>query len=203
MNLLSAKEAIAIFRQSIAEYHLQNHVDANFENPFPSESLAGLLYRKNWIDTVQWHLEDIIRNPEISTETFIATKRRIDSSNQDRTDTVELIDDVFFKAFSGNPVEEEARLNSETPAWLLDRLSILELKIYHFQEQVERTDADEAHRESVSAKLRVLLEQEKDLSICFNELMLDLSTGKKYMKTYRQMKMYNDPTLNPELYGKA
>lgn len=199
--LLTAKEAIAIYRKAIADYHLQDHINATLTNPFITESLEGLLYVKAWIDTVQWHLEDIIRRSDISNEVFIETKRKIDAFNQNRTDTVEKIDDLFFTHFSGVEVKENAKLNSETPAWLLDRMSILELKIYHFGEQTERTDVDEAHKIQVSQKLKVLIEQETDLSIAFNELMLDLTAGDKYMKTYKQMKMYNDPSLNPELYN--
>lgn len=199
--LLTAKEAIAIYRKAIADYHLQDHINAVLSNPFEANTLEGLMYVKAWIDTVQWHLEDIIRRSDITTEVFIETKRKIDAFNQNRTDTVEQVDDLFFNHFNEVEVMENAKLNSETPAWLLDRMSILELKIYHFGEQTERTDVDEAHRVQVSQKLKVLIEQETDLSIAFNELMLDLSTGQKYMKTYKQMKMYNDPSLNPELYN--
>lgn len=200
MNLLSAKEVIAIYRKSIEDYHLQDHIGAVLTNPFPQNSMEGLLYVKNWIDTVQWHLEDIIRRKDISTEVFIDTKRKIDAFNQNRTDKVEQIDDLFQELFAQTELQNGARMNSETPAWLLDRISILELKIYHFKEEAERTDADEEHKFKASEKLRILLEQENDLSICYNELMLDLSRGQKYMKTYKQMKMYNDPSLNPQLY---
>lgn len=202
MNLLSAKEVIAIFRKAISDYHLQDHVNASLTNPFDQNSIEGLLYVKTWIDTVQWHLEDIIRRDDISNEDFILTKRKIDASNQNRTDKVEEIDELFLQFFSKLEIREDSKLNSETPGWLLDRLSILELKIYHFMEQAEREDADVDHRNKAANKLKVLLEQEHDLSVCFNELMLDLTDGKKYMKTYKQMKMYNDPSLNPELYKK-
>ncbi|MGR3808937.1 DUF4254 domain-containing protein [Jiulongibacter sp. NS-SX5] len=200
MNLLSAKEVISIFRKSIDDYHLQDHVNAAFANPFDQNSFEGLLYIKNWIDTVQWHLEDIIRRDDISSEEFVLTKRKIDASNQNRTDKVEEIDELLYNEFLGVEVKKGAKLNSETPGWLLDRISILQLKIYHFMEQAEREDADVEHRQKAAGKLKVLLEQEKDLSIAFNELMLDLSRGDKYMKMYKQMKMYNDPSLNPELY---
>jgi hypothetical protein len=200
MNLLSAKEIIAIFRKTIADYHEQDHVNAILENPFDESSFEGLLYHKNWIDTVQWHLEDVIRRDDISTDEFIKTKRRIDSSNQNRTDKVEDIDELFYRIFSQTETKPDARLNSETPGWLLDRISILELKIYHFAEQAEREDAAAEHRAKASEKLKTLTEQEHDLAVAFNELMLDLSKGNKYMKMYKQMKMYNDPSLNPELY---
>jgi hypothetical protein len=200
MNLLSAKEIIAIFRKAIDDYHLQDHVNAVLKNPFDQNSFEGLLYIKNWIDTVQWHLEDIIRRDDISTDEFVLTKRKIDASNQNRTDKVEELDELFYRFFANTETKESARLNSETPGWLLDRLSILELKIYHFMEQAERSDAEAEHRQKAAAKLEILLQQENDLSICFNELMLDLSLGDKYMKMYKQMKMYNDPSLNPELY---
>jgi hypothetical protein len=150
---------------------------------------------------VQWHLEDLIRSPTIRPDELVAIKRRIDQSNQDRTDTVEQIDGWFFDQFRTISPKPGARLNSETPAWLLDRMSILQLKLYHFREQTERADAPTEHRQKAQQKLAVLLEQEGDLAKCFDELLEDIRTGDRYMKVYRQMKMYNDPTLNPVLYG--
>jgi hypothetical protein len=200
---MNATTANDLFRQSIRDYHRTDHVDTPIDNPYPSTDIESLLYKKNWIDTVQWHLEDIIRSPTIRPDELVGIKRRIDQSNQDRTDMVEQIDGWFFEQFRTITPKPGARLNSETPAWLLDRMSILQLKLYHFREQTERTDAPEEHRQKAQFKLNVLLEQEQDLAQCFNELMDDIRTGDRYIKVYRQMKMYNDPTLNPVLYGQT
>ena len=197
MNALFAND---LFRQSIQEYHLTDHVDTPSRNPYSPNEISFLLYQKNWIDTVQWHLEDIIRSPTIRPDELVAVKRRIDQSNQDRTDTVEQIDSWFSRLFQATTPKDGARMNSETPAWLLDRMSILQLKIYHFREQVERESVSEEHRQKAGEKLAVLLEQEADLARCFDELLDDIQQGNRYMKVYRQMKMYNDPTLNPVLY---
>ncbi|MBD2703229.1 DUF4254 domain-containing protein [Spirosoma sp. BT702] len=198
---MNATFANDIFRQSIQDYHLTDHVDTPIKNPYSPNGIAFLLYQKNWIDTVQWHLEDIIRSPTISPDELVAVKRRIDQSNQDRTDTVELIDSWFADLFTGITTKPEARMNSETPAWLLDRMSILQLKIYHFREQVNRPAVSDEHRQKASQKLDLLLEQESDLARCFDELHEDIQNGDRYVKVYRQMKMYNDPTLNPVLYS--
>ncbi|SDN09044.1 DUF4254 domain-containing protein [Siphonobacter aquaeclarae] len=197
---MNAQAANDIFRKSIQDYHLTDDIDTPIPNPYENGTISQLLYLKNWIDTVQWHLEDIIRSPQIAPEELVAVKRRIDQSNQDRTDTVERIDDWFLSFFGTIERKPGARLNSETPAWLLDRMSILQLKIYHFREQAERSDASEEHRSKAEQKLRILLEQEQDLAMCFDELAEDIRAGVRYMKVYRQMKMYNDPTLNPVLY---
>ena len=199
---MNATLANDLFRQSIRDYHRIDHVDTPIDNPF-ADDIQHLLYRKNWIDTVQWHLEDIIRSPTIRPDELVAVKRRIDRSNQDRTDTVEQIDGWFFDQFRNLSPKPGARLNSETPAWLLDRMSILQLKLYHFREQTERPAVPDEHRRKAGQKLAVLLEQEEDLARCFDELLEDIRTGDRYMKVYRQMKMYNDPTLNPVLYGQS
>lgn len=198
---MDASFANDIFRRSIQDYHLTDHVDTPIHNPYSLTDIAFLLYQKNWIDTVQWHLEDIIRSPTIRPDELVAVKRRIDQSNQDRTDTVEQIDSWFSDLFRTITPKAGARMNSETPAWLLDRMSILQLKIYHFREQVDRESVSDEHRQKAQQKLNVLLEQEGDLVQCFDELIEDIQTGNRYMKVYRQMKMYNDPTLNPVLYG--
>ena len=199
--MFTADHAYQIFRRSIAEYHKADHVDAPMRNPFADGTPDALLYRKNWIDTVQWHLEDIIRT-DLPPESFVAVKRRIDASNQDRTDTVERLDDVFLDALRNVTPRPDARLNSETPAWLLDRMSILELKIWHMREQAERPDTDEAHRHACRTKLAILEEQESDMGECFDALVREMQAGTCRMKVYRQMKMYNDATLNPMLYAK-
>ena len=198
-----AEHCITIFNQSINQYHIDDDVNAPYQNPFESGSLDHLLYHKNWIDTVQWHLEDIIRDPQISPTDALAVKRRIDASNQDRTDMVEQLDEYFYKKYSTVEKRYNARLNTETPAWTLDRLSILQLKIYHMQVEVERDDVDDTHRNKCQAKLNVLQEQERDLSQAIDELMEDLESGKKVMKLYKQMKMYNEESLNPVLYNKS
>lgn len=198
--MLTAQECYAIFNQSICDYHKSDNVDVAIQNPYPSNSFEALLYHKNWIDTVQWHLEDIIRFPEINPSEALLIKRRIDKSNQDRTDRVEQIDDHFLLHFKNIIPKQGTRINSETPAWLLDRMSILMLKIFHMKEQTERKDADATHLEKCSAKLAILMEQKTDMQLAFDELIEDIENGNRRFKVYRQMKMYNDASLNPILY---
>lgn len=195
------ENANRIFDRTIADYHLHDDVDHPVANPYAPGSLDRLLYAKNWIDTVQWHLEDIIRDPQIDPEEALKIKRRIDKSNQDRTDMVEYIDSYLLDKYKEVAVRPDARINTETPAWAIDRLSILALKIYHMARETERTDVDEAHLAACRKKLDVLLSQREDLSTAIEELIEDIEAGRKYMKTYKQMKMYNDPALNPVLYG--
>ena len=190
-----------IFNRAIGDYHRWDDVDHPIENPYEPGSLEHLLYHKNWIDTVQWHLEDIIRDPQIDPVAALAIKRRIDKSNQDRTDMVEYIDSYLLDKYKDVDPRPDARLNTETPAWAIDRLSILTLKIYHMAREAERTDVGDAHRAACRKKLDVLLAQQVDLSGAIEELIGDIEAGRKYMKTYKQMKMYNDPALNPVLYG--
>nr|WP_302398882.1 DUF4254 domain-containing protein [Alistipes onderdonkii] len=190
-----------IFNRAIGDYHRWDDVDHPIENPYEPGSLDHLLYHKNWIDTVQWHLEDIIRDPQIDPVAALAIKRRIDKSNQDRTDMVEYIDSYLLDKYRDVEPRPDARLNTETPAWAIDRLSILALKIYHMAREAERTDVGDAHRAACRKKLDVLLAQQVDLSGAIEELIGDIEAGRKYMKTYKQMKMYNDPALNPVLYG--
>ena len=191
-----------IFEQVIKDYHLLDDVDQDIKNPYELGTIEYDLYVKNWIDTVQWHLEDIIRDPHINPVDALALKRRIDKSNQDRTDLVERIDAYFLSLYGGVKTLEDATINTESPAWAIDRLSILALKIYHMQEQVQRGDATADHKALCQQKLDVLLEQQKDLSSAIDQLIDDIATGRKYMKVYKQMKMYNDPSTNPVLYGK-
>jgi hypothetical protein len=189
-----------IFDKSIADYHLTDGVDVAMKDPFAKGTIEHLLYHKNWIDTVQWHLEDIVRDPLIDPVAGIALKRRIDASNQERTDRVEQIDDYFLEKYKLVLPKKEATVNTESPAWAIDRLSILALKIYHMLVEVNRTDASVEHKEKCKAKLAILVEQRTDLSQSIDALLHDISLGNKYMKAYRQMKMYNDPSLNPVLY---
>ena len=192
-----------LFDQVIVAYHRHDHVDQEFVNPIQQGGIDHLLYHKCWIDTVQWHLEDIIRNPSIDPVEALSIKRRIDASNQERTDLVEQIDDFFLDQFRLVTYQPDARINTESPAWAIDRLSILALKIYHMEEQVQRTDVEEGHLHSVKHKLQVLLTQRKDLTQAISDLLDDLQAGRRVMKVYRQMKMYNDPSLNPVLYGEV
>jgi len=194
------EQATRIFNQAISDYHLKDSVDTPINNPYQRESIEFSLYLKCWIDTVQWHYEDIIRDPHIDPVEALALKRRIDRSNQDRTDLVEDIDSYFRQQYSEVRPLPNARLNTESPAWAVDRLSILALKIYHMREQVQRADASEEHRSRCQQKLDVLLEQQRDLSLAIDQLLEDIAEGRKYMKVYRQMKMYNDPATNPILY---
>ncbi len=194
--------AFKIFNESIEKYHVEDRVDQDFSNPYPKDDIAHLLYRKNWIDTVQWHYEDIIRDPQIDPVAALKLKRKIDASNQDRTDLVEYIDSYFLKKYEGVSIKGDATINTESPAWAIDRLSILALKIYHMQEEVNRTDASAEHIEKCQAKLNILLEQRKDLSTAIDQLLADIEAGNKYMKVYKQMKMYNDDELNPVLRKK-
>lgn len=191
-----------IFWNACLDYHKRDDVDTCIQNPFENGTIESLLYKKCWIDTVQWHLEDIIRNPEIEPISALYIKRRIDKSNQDRTDLVEHIDTYFLNKYKDVKPLADATINTESPAWAIDRLSILALKIYHMQQEVERNDSSESHKQQCKAKLAVLLEQRIDLTSAIDTLLDDIACGKKYMKVYRQMKMYNDPELNPVLYGK-
>ena len=191
-----------IFDEAIALYHVTDDVDATMRNPYAGGTIEHDLFVKNWIDTVQWHLEDLIRDPEIDPVEALALKRRIDKSNQDRTDLVEKIDSYFRTKYADVEPLADAKINTESPAWAIDRLSILALKIYHMREQVERADATPQHVATCKAKLDVLLEQRKDLSLSIEQLLDDIAAGRKYMKVYRQMKMYNDPSTNPVFYGK-
>lgn len=191
-----------IFNQAIRDYHITDSVDTPINNPYGRDEIENRLYLKCWIDTVQWHYEDLIRDPHIEPVEAVALKRRIDRSNQDRTDLVEQIDSYFLHKYSGVTVQPNATLNTESPAWAIDRLSILALKIYHMREQTLRDDATEEHRAKCKAKLYILEEQQVDLSTAIDQLIDDLENGRKIMKVYRQMKMYNDASTNPVLYKK-
>lgn len=190
---------LTIYQQSIQDWHKNNSESLN---PYKEGSLEYILYKKNQVDTTQWHVEDEIRRQDIPDAEIARLKREIDRLNQERTDTVEILDDYFLSYYKDIEKEESAKMNSETPAWLIDRISILELKIYHMKEQTERTDVGTEHIQSCQKKLNVLFEQRKDMSLCLDELFDDLKSGKKYMKVYRQMKMYNTKELNPALYNK-
>ena len=190
-----------IFNESIIKYHVTDDVDTQIDNPYPFKSIEYYLFLKNWIDTVQWHFEDIIRNPDIAPVEALKLKRRIDKSNQDRTDLVELIDSYFLDKYKDVETLSSAAINTESPAWAIDRLSILALKIFHMQQEVARSDASPEHIAQCSQKLSVLLEQQKDLSAAIDTLLEDIASGRKYMKLYKQMKMYNDPATNPVLYS--
>ncbi|HBL73342.1 MAG TPA: hypothetical protein DD409_11065 [Bacteroidales bacterium] len=196
-----SESANRLFLEATTAYHKTDDVDATMPSVYPVGTIEADLYRKNWIDAVQWHLEDIIRMPSIDPLEALALKRRIDASNQDRTDLVERIDTYFYEQFSAvNPLSD-AVINTESPAWAVDRLSILILKIWHMRVETERTDATPDHLERCRQKLAVLLEQQRDLSSAIDQLLADYAAGRRHMKVYRQMKMYNDPALNPALYA--
>ncbi|TKC06516.1 DUF4254 domain-containing protein [Pedobacter polaris] len=190
-----------IFNQAITDYHQFDNIDQPVNNPYEKDSLTHLLYLKNWIDTAQWHMEDVVRNPTIDPVEGLKWKRRIDTQNQVRTDMVEFVDSYFLDIYKHIQANADAKINTESPAWAIDRLSILALKIYHMQEEAERETASEEHRLQCLTKLNVLLAQRDDLSLSIDELLADIEAGKKYMKVYKQMKMYNDPSLNPVLYN--
>ena len=196
-------KANEIFQDVINTYHIKNTVDQSFSNIYDEDKhlIEHLLYRKCWIDSVQWHYEDIIRDPNIDPIAALKLKRKIDASNQDRTDMVEYIDSYFLDIYSNIQPKSDATINTESPAWALDRLSILALKIFHMTEEVERPDASATHKLNCSTKLNVLLDQRKDLSKAIDDLLEDIQNGNKYMKVYKQMKMYNDDELNPVLRG--
>jgi hypothetical protein len=191
-----------IFDDSTNYYHTMDDVNATLVNPFNENTIEGSLFKKNWIDAVQWHLEDIIRDPKIDPVKALEIKRWIDRSNQERTDLVELIDSYFLTKYKEVKLISGATINTESPAWAVDRLSILALKIYHMQQEVIRKDAAPDHLAKCHTKLDVLLDQKKDLSLAIDQLISDIENGRKYMKVYKQMKMYNDPSLNPVLYAK-
>jgi hypothetical protein len=189
-----------IFKQAIDDYHQFDNIDQAVKSPYQEDSIEHLLYLKNWIDTAQWHMEDVVRNPNIDPVEGLSWKRRIDAQNQVRTDMVEFIDGYFLNLYKEISPLANAKFNTESPAWAVDRLSILALKIYHMQEEAERVSATPEHRLQCKNKLDVLLEQRKDLSLSIDELLTAIEAGEKYMKVYKQMKMYNDPSLNPVLY---
>ena len=197
---MKSAEFFQVFDQSIKDYHINDSIETEIKNPYSNDQFEHLLYQKNWIDTVQWHLEDIIRDPEIEPTEALKIKRVIDASNQKRTDLVEFIDGYFLNKYKDVKPNEKATLNSETIAWALDRLSILALKIFHMSEEVNRENAEQSHKLSCQKKLDVLNEQKLDLSTAIDQLIKDIEKGNKYMKIYKQMKMYNDEELNPVLY---
>ncbi|MFN3639718.1 MAG: DUF4254 domain-containing protein [Flavobacterium sp.] len=192
--------AFEIFEQSIRDYHVHDNVNQPVDNPFTKDQIKHLLYAKNWVDTVQWHYEDIIRDPQIDPVEALVLKRKIDASNQVRTDMVEYIDSYFLQKYSSVSVKPGATINTESPAWAIDRLSILALKIYHMSEEAHRAEASEEHRSKCQEKLDVLLEQKSDMFSSIDQLLKDIESGDKFMKVYKQMKMYNDESLNPVLY---
>ena len=196
---MKANDLYSLFCQQVSHYHIADSVDAPCHSPFPHGSFESLLWEKSWVDTVQWHLEDLVRPDDVDPLVALQLKRRIDRSNQHRTDLVERIDDHYMQLFASVAPAPDARLNTETPAWAIDRLSILALKVYHFEIEAHR--GDEAHRSRCQAKLDTLLVQCNDLTTAIDQLLDDLAAGRRIMKLYRQMKMYNDPSLNPSLYN--
>ena len=195
-------KAINIFSKVIEHYHIIDDITQKYDNPYKKRTIENLLHKKVWIDTIQWHLEDIIRDPNIDVKYALKIKREIDLSNQNRTDVVEQIDDYFLNLYSDVKIKKHAKINTESPAWALDRLSILQLKIYHMNEEVSRTSSSKKNRTICLSKLKILMEQNTDLSLSIDQLLLEIGLGEKIMKVYKQMKMYNDINLNPILYKK-
>lgn len=200
--MMKAIQFNKLFDSVIIQYHIIDSINQPFKNPYVSDTFEHLLYRKCWIDIVQWHYEDIIRLPDINPVEALDLKRKIDKSNQDRTDMVEYIDSYFLNKYKNVKVKKDAKINSETPAWAIDRLSILALKIYHMREEASRETATSEHKATCREKLNILLEQRVDLSTAIDDLLDDIAMGEKYMKVYKQMKMYNDIETNPMLYSK-
>lgn len=201
-NKRFAVRANEIFDECVRLYHVTDDIDAPMPRLYPEGSVEAVLFEKNWIDAAQWHMEDIIRDPDIDPSEALVLKRRIDASNQRRTDMVEQLDARFRDKYADVKVLPEATINTESPAWAIDRLSILALKIWHMREQTERADADAAHTARARGKLDILLQQREDLTDAIDTLLDDIAAGRKYMKVYMQMKLYNDPSTNPVLYGK-
>lgn len=200
-NMDFCRTAISIFNKAIEDYHIRDNVRAKINNPYTFKTIEYYLYLKCWVDTVQWHLEDMMRNPNVDPEEALMTRRKIDRYNQDRTDIVELIDSYFLDQFADVEVLPNATINTESPAWAIDRLSILQLKIYHMRVEAERAGISDDQRSTVKAKLAILIQQNDDLAQAIDTLLEQMKRGEKYMKVYKQMKMYNDPNLNPILYG--
>ena len=196
-----SKKANQIFDNCIKTYKSKPEVEQVCKNPFDKKTdlIDFLLFEKCWVDATQWAYEDIIRDPNINAEDALVLKRKIDASNQVRTDNVEYIDSYFLEKYNNISTSKDAKINSESPAWAIDRLSILALKIYHMHLETVREDASESHKQSCTKKLNILLEQRVDLSTAIDDLLQDIEQGKKYMKVYKQMKMYNDDELNPIL----
>ena len=199
--MISSK-AINIFSKVIEHYHIIDDINQKYDNPYKKKTIENLLHKKVWIDTIQWHLEDIIRDPNIDVKYALKIKREIDLSNQKRTDIVEQVDDYFLNLYSDVKIKKNAKINTESPAWALDRLSILQLKIYHMNEEASRTTSSIENRAVCLSKLKILMEQNTDLSLSIDQLLLEIGSGEKIMKVYKQMKMYNDINLNPILYKK-
>jgi len=189
-----------VFERCILDYHVNDRVDTPMVQPYATGSVEALLYHKCWIDTVQWHLEDLVRDPQIEPVAGLALKRKIDVSNQQRTDMVEFIDSWLLDFYRSVQTLPDATFNTESPAWAIDRLSILALKVFHMKAEASREEADASHRNSCEQKCQVLLTQQTDLMAAIDQLLQDIASGKKYMKVYKQMKMYNDESLNPVLY---
>lgn len=198
--MMTASAIYKHFQSVIEDYHRYDSIDQPLQNPHQADSLEGLLYRKNWVDTVQWHLEDAIRAPFIEPTEALVLKRRIDTSNQQRTDLVEQIDELILDHYREVSPRPGARLNTESPAWAIDRLSILALKVYHMSIEAEREHPQDEKKKEAQNKLAILHIQRDDLILAIDQLLEDLAAGQRLAKVYRQMKMYNDPDLNPTLY---
>ena len=179
-----------IFEQATEAYHTTDNINATVHNPYPVNSFEFYLYLKHWVDAVQWHLLNIIHQPDQEAGKVLEVVSRIEKMNQERVDLVELIDSLLQDRYKGVKPLPQATLNTESPAWAIDRLSILELKIYHTRKETERTDASDVSLARFRKKLEILEEQRKDLSTAIDQLLLDIRQGKKHLKVYKQMKLY-------------
>lgn len=193
--MIDVKQVTQLHRETVALWH-----DSPVSNPY--SSLMEIVCKQHSFNFLLWHEEDIARSRDVGDARIAEVKRSIDGYNQNRNDWIEKIDDWITEYLQQNLIQapSSAQLNTETPGSVIDRLSILALRIYHLNEQAERADASPEHIESVQRKIAVCLLQHDDLSISLEQLLGDIGAGRKRHLTYRQFKMYNDPTLNPYLY---
>ena len=183
----------------------QWHEELPQDDSSESADFPSLVSAQHQVNFELWHQEDLARDPDVSDSKIAGVKRAIDVLNQRRNDLIEQLDQFLVNVLSRENVNttDQTELNSETPGSMIDRLSINALKIYHMNEEIQREDVAESHRKKCFGKLSVLQEQREDLRQCLDKLLVDLSTGKKRLKVYQQMKMYNDESLNPVLYWKG
>jgi hypothetical protein len=201
--MISVEQITALQIECVERWH-REPVDNPYAQGDSVESLLGIVCQQHQFNYLLWHEEDIARSREVTDAQIANVKRNIDRYNQSRNDWIERIDDWITADLARHTIvcPSDARLNTETPGSAMDRLSIMSLRIYHLDEQLTREDIDDAHREKVNMRLGICRLQHHDLANSLHELLEDIYAGNKRHRTYRQMKMYNDPTLNPYLYSK-